>query len=341
MDLELNANRAALAAGVLAAAAYFVFSRRTAEADSIDEWIKKTYPDLTNKEYESIRAWFDVQAQIRAAIALEESLHLPELAITAAELDDVAADLAVEAILDPTPENQQAALDAEEEAAAALQLWVDGLSQALAGYEASAGVVEDKLHPVEDNYNAAFAIWSEKRDYIDWREASTDAQAFVFSETNYKADMWGVPWGNFARCTELGIRNDSIESLKVLKGVKLVLYSHVDFQGKSVEFDGEKGNIFIPDLGLEEWNWFRNEMSSLKCIPSMAVYRADMVAAQANMNTHFTAMATIQAELNNLKFKILESANYLALLNYFNTRSNGLLSRIDAIIARLNSQYGV
>lgn len=348
MALEINANRVALGAGILAAAAYLVFSRRT-EADSIDEWIRETNPGLTNEEYDSIRAWFDVQASIRAAIALEESLHLPELATTAAASDTAAAEAEAEYIADPTAENKAEADRLEAQRVLDLQIWVDSLSQALAGYEASAQEAEDELSPTEDRYNAAFAIWAEKRDYIDWRLASTDAQAFVFSETNYKGDMWGVPWGDFARCTELGIRNDSIESLKVLKGAKLFLYTAIDFLGPSPDvngvggttpFDAEKGNIYVPDLEKAEFKFFSNQMSSLKCLPSMAVYIADMVAAQSNMNTHFTAMATIQAELNNLKFKILESENYLALLNFFNVRVNNVLLRIDALIARL-VQYGV
>ncbi len=334
---KLSAGHVLLGIGVLAGLAYWL-THRTEEDSSLMTWIKATNPGLSEAEYQSLEAYWLTHAKIDAAQQAEIDANLPAAAAEAADTDAAAANAAANAIVNPGDADAQAdAAATAAAAAAALQTYIDGLNSALATYEAAWNETQGRLATAEANYAGTLKAYSELADYIVWRTNRVGKEVFVWTGKDLDGQGWGVPWGDWPDLSELGIRNDDIESAKVIKGARVIFYEHSGFGGTPWEYDAAEETIEVRTMGSK----FNNQMSSMRVMPSMRAYERERDAAHAAFNTCYTALVGIQGEILTLQTGVLSLSRDIGIVTYFNTRCSGLLQRIDAVVGRLNSQYAI
>ena len=331
-----GAGQVVLAIGVLAGVAWWL-SRRKEEDSSLMTWIKATNPGLSEAEYQSLEAYWLTHAKIVAAQQAEVDANLPAAASDAADTEAAASSAATVAIQKPTDaEAQAAAAAAAAEAEAARQAYIAGLNTTLATYEAAWNEAQSRLATAEANYASTLKAYSELADYVIWRFNRVGKEVFVWTGKNLSGQGWGLPWGDYPNVSVVGIPNDSIKSVKVIKGAKVTFYWHSDFGGTSWEYDAAEGNLEIPDMGN-----FNGQASSMYVKPSLRAYERERDAAHAAFNTCYTALVGMQGEILTLQTGVLSLSRDIGIVTYFNARCGGLLQRIDAVVARLNSQYAL
>lgn len=125
-----------------------------------------------------------------------------------------------------------------------------------------------------------------------------------------------------------------MESAKIIKEARVIFYEHGNFGGIEWEYDAAENTIDVPTTGQRN-----NKMSSLKVIPSLRAYERERDAAHVAFNTCYTALVGIQGEILTLETGVLSLSRDIGIVTYFNARCAGLLQQIDAVVARLNSQY--
>ena len=147
-------------------------------------------------------------------------------------------------------------------------------------------------------FYAARDVAEEAQTYMNHRLDPSGRQATVWSGGDFTGDSWGIPWGEWARCTELGIPNDAISSLKILKGVRLTFYNDINFKGAPHVFDTEDEAIEISGFSGGGGN---DQMSSLKCEQRLGKIQAELNQKINNQNDCWAGVQNLQTRLGSVK----------------------------------------
>jgi len=97
--------------------------------------------------------------------------------------------------------------------------------------------------------------------------ATTPPKAIFYADCDMKGASVELSAGKYSNSTAIGLKNDSISSIKVPKGLKVAIYEDNDFKGAVKEWVAKDGDMYIKCLTNEKINTTKNwndRISSIK-----------------------------------------------------------------------------
>jgi hypothetical protein len=146
-------------------------------------------------------------------------------------------------------------------------------------------------------YWAALDAVNALQGYIITRNGPDYPQAIAFESKDFGGRQWPIPWGDYAHCTELGIPNDAIESLKIEKGVLLTFWDDIHFPVSGVKL---VWNTRDAPLELSTLGYMNDQMSSLRCERNLYAYDEELLAKQNTMNFCWVGVVDLRTQLGSI-----------------------------------------
>jgi hypothetical protein len=228
----------------------------------------------------------------------------------------------------------QAVID-EANRIAALKVWWNAK---IADYQGQLAQLEALLGTRDPRAGQVGAFWdandraTEYNNNLNARLASTEGQAIACTQNDNFGDCYQIPWGEFPRCTSLGIPNDSLNCITVFKGAKVTFFKNADFGGTSFFVDATLDSQFqnFPS------SWV-NEVSSLTCEPSFSDFYRILDILVGTMNDAWGAVELRKEQIRSLARDIDLWINLQELLDLNLASRAGLITRINAVVAYVDS----